>query len=134
MAAECPRSHICVPVLLHPLRCVTEHVVMYTCAVCRLQDLKESWKFVLLAIWAAKLPAIGIAAVSTDLPTLIGGMVALAVIGVMCKYRFGLNECASFLLIVGMHFALVTWITGEKLAHQVLHAHTQRSLLVPYVS
>ena len=69
---------------------------MTHCVRCRWQDLKASWKFVLLAIWAAKVPAVAIAAVSTDFPTLIGGVVALAVVGLMCHYHFGLNPCAPF--------------------------------------
>ena len=61
---------------------------------CRWQDLRASWKFVLLAIWAAKVPAVAIAAVSTDFPTLIGGVAALGVTGIMARSNFGLNACA----------------------------------------
>ena len=48
----------------------------------------------LLAIWAAKVPAVAIAAVSTDFPTLIGGVAALGVTGIMARSNFGLNACA----------------------------------------
>jgi hypothetical protein len=51
---------------------------------------------VLLSIWAAKVPAVAISTVSTDFPSMIGGMVALAVVGLMANYKFGLNECAAF--------------------------------------
>lgn len=70
------------------------HVVPIMAAsfLVRWKDLAASWPFVLLSIWAATLPALGIALVSTDFPTLIGGMVAVLLVGLLARFRVGLSR------------------------------------------
>eukprot|EP00892_Ulva_mutabilis_P009417 jgi/Ulvmu1/6848/UM031_0053.1 len=69
------------------------HVVPLIAAsfLVRWRDLARSWLFILLAIWAAKVPAVAIAIVSTDFSTLIGGMIAVLLVGVLARFRIGLG-------------------------------------------
>lgn len=69
------------------------HVVPLIAAafLVRLRDLARSWLFVLLSIWAATVPAVAIAYVSTDFSTLIGGMAAVLLVGLLSHFRVGLS-------------------------------------------
>lgn len=70
------------------------HVVPIIAAsfLVRWRDLLRSWLFILLAVWAAKLPAVGIAYFSTDFSTLIGGMIAVVLVGVLSHFHVGLGR------------------------------------------
>lgn len=69
------------------------HVVPLIAAsfLVRLRDLARSWVFVLLSIWAATVPAVAIAYVSTDFSTLIGGMIAVLLVGLLAHFHIGLS-------------------------------------------
>ena len=56
--------------------------------------LRRNWLFVLLSIWSAVVPAIALAFISTDFSSLVGGMIATALVSVLAKFKVS-NELAS---------------------------------------
>jgi hypothetical protein len=69
------------------------HIVPLLAAsfIVRWRDLIASWPFVLLSIWAAQGPALGLAIVSTDFSSFIGGMIAVCIIGALSHFKIGLG-------------------------------------------
>ena len=57
--------------------------------------LARSWLFILMSIWAATLPAIGLSLVTTDFSSLVGGMVSVALTGLLAFKRFGLAKLSD---------------------------------------
>jgi hypothetical protein len=55
------------------------------------RGLRASWRFVLVSLWAPLVPALALAFVSTDLSSLVGGLLALLTVGTLSHFKFGLN-------------------------------------------
>jgi hypothetical protein len=69
------------------------HVVPLLAAsfIVRWRDLLASWPFILLSIWAAQVPALGLSFVSTEFSSLLGGIVSVLVVGALSHFKIGLG-------------------------------------------
>ena len=55
----------------------------------------RSWPFILISLWSAALPATGLSFVTTEFPALIGGIISLAVTGVLAFFNVGLCKLSD---------------------------------------
>jgi hypothetical protein len=59
--------------------------------IVRWQDLRASWLFIVLSIWAVQGPALVLSFISTDLSSFIGGMIGVLLVGVLAHFKIGLG-------------------------------------------
>lgn len=80
--------------LIHAL-CAAPVVVVVLRLAFSWATIRASWRFVVLAVAACVLPALAVAQVSTEFPSLIGGAVGLIVTALAAKRGWGLGTVAE---------------------------------------